>query len=137
MTLTCVCYFTETSNLDFTLLSFLILSICYSSIIFFSFVKLRYDLGKGVGEAVSNVTVSLNTWYTVKAIRNAKNGSLAINDGNPVYVTSPGSAVALDVRSNFYLGGVRKLSNVNPRAVDNAASFVQDFSGCIDYFEVG
>lgn len=100
------------------------------------FVKLRYDLGKGVGEAVSNVTVSLNTWYTVKAIRNAQNGSLAINDGNPVYVTSPGSAVALDVRSNFYLGGVRKLSNVNPRAVDNAASFVQDFSGCIDYFEV-
>ena len=104
---------------------------------FFSFVKLRYDLGKGVGEAVSNVTVSLNTWYTVKAIRNAQNGSLAINDGKPVYVSSPGSAVALDVRSNFYLGGVRKLSNVNPRAVDNAASFVQDFSGCIDYFEVG
>ncbi|RMX46707.1 hypothetical protein pdam_00015679 [Pocillopora damicornis] len=66
------------------------------------FVKLRYDLGKGVGEAVSNVTVSLNTWYTVKAIRNAQNGSLAINDGNPVYVTSPGSAVALDVNGILY-----------------------------------
>lgn len=98
---------------------------------------MRYDLGKGVGEARSNVTVSLNTWYTVKAIRNARNGSLTINDGNPVYVTSPGSAVALDVRSNFYLGGARKLSNVNPRAVDKAASFVQDFSGCIDHLEVG
>ena len=97
---------------------------------------MRYDLGKGVGEAKSNTTVSLSTWYTVKANRAGKNGSLIVNDGDPVAVTSPGIAVALDVHSNFYLGGVRKLSNVNPRAVDNAASSVQDFSGCIDHFEV-
>ncbi|KAL9962211.1 hypothetical protein ACROYT_G031293 [Oculina patagonica] len=100
------------------------------------FVKLRYDLGKGVGEAKSNVTVSLNTWHTVRASRTAKTGHLIVNSGVPVNLTSPGSAVALDVHSNFYLGGVRQLSNVNPNALDNDASFVQDFTGCIDHFEV-
>ena len=57
-------------------------------------------------------------------------------DRVPVSVTSPGSAVARNVHSNFYLGGVRQLSNVNPNAVDNDPSFVQDFTGCIDHFEV-
>ena len=106
------------------------------TLVFSRFVKLRYDLGKGVGEAKSNVTVSLDTWYTVQASRTAKTGNLIVNGSAPVDVTSPGSAVALDVHSNFYLGGVRQLSNVNPNAVDNDASFVQDFTGCIDHFEV-
>ena len=97
---------------------------------------MRYDLGKGVGEARSNVTVSLNTWHEVRASRIKKTGNLVVNRGDPVSVTSPGSAVALDVHSNFYLGGVRQLSNVNPNAVDNDPSFVQDFTGCIDHFEV-
>ncbi|KAJ7319456.1 Basement membrane-specific heparan sulfate proteoglycan core protein [Desmophyllum pertusum] len=84
----------------------------------------------------SNVTVSVNTWYTVKANRTAETGHLIVNDGSPVSVTSPGSAVALDVNSHFYLGGVRMLSYVNSKAVDNDPSSVQDFSGCIDHFEV-
>ena len=82
------------------------------------------------------MTVNLNTWYTVQASRTAKTGKLIVNDGVPVSVTSPGSAVALNVHSNFYLGGVRQLSNVNPNAVDSDPSFVQDFTGCIDHFEV-
>ena len=100
------------------------------------FVKLRYDLGKGVGEAKSNSTVTLNTWHTVNVDRTYTSGNLIVNGGIPVRVTSPGSDVALDVDSNFYLGGVRKLSNVNPSAVDNDPAFVQDFTGCIDHFEV-
>ena len=108
----------------------------FKCFIFPRFVKLRYDLGKGVGEAKSNVTVSVNTWYTVKANRTAETGHLIVNDGSPVSVTSPGSAVALDVNSHFYLGGVRMLSYVNSKAVDNDPSSVQDFSGCIDHFEV-
>ena len=100
------------------------------------FVKLRYDLGKGVGEATSNSTVTLNTWHTVQVERTAKSGNLILNGGVPVRVTSPGTDVALDVDSDFYLGGVRKLSNVNPIAVDNDPAFVQDFTGCVDHFEV-
>ena len=99
-------------------------------------VKLRYDLGKGVGEATSNSTVTLGTWHTVQVDRTARSGNLIVNGGVPVRVTSPGSDVALDVDSNFYLGGVHKLSNVNPNAVDNDPAFVQDFTGCIDHFEV-
>ena len=68
--------------------------------------------------------------------RNAKNASLSL-DGNPtVSVVSPGTAVALDVNSNFFLGGVRKLSTVNPNAVDNDPASIQDFSGCINQLEV-
>lgn len=97
---------------------------------------MRYDLGKGVGEATSNSTVTLNTWHKVQVDRTARSGNLIVNGSVPVRVTSPGTAVALDVDSNFYLGGVRKLSNVNPNAVDNDPAFVQDFTGCIDHFEV-
>ena len=99
-------------------------------------VKLRYDLGKGVGEGRSNSTVTLDTWHTVQVDRTAQSGNLIVNGGVPVRVTSPSTDVALDVYSNFYLGGVPKLSNVNPNAVDNDPAFVQDFSGCIDHFEV-
>ena len=97
---------------------------------------MRYDLGRGVGEATSNSTVTLNTWHTVKVDRTARSGNLIVNGSVPVRATSPGTAVALDVDSNFHLGGVRKLSNVNPNAVDNDPTFVQDFTGCIDHFEV-
>lgn len=100
------------------------------------FVKLRYDLGKGVGEAKSNLTISLGTWYTATVNRTYKLASLSVNSNTPVSVVSPGSAVALDVHSNFYLGGVRKLSAINAKAVDNDLASVQDFSGCIDKFEV-
>ena len=107
--------------------------ICF---IFGRFVKLRYDLGKGVGEAKSNLTISLGTWYTATVNRTYKLASLSVNSNTPVSVVSPGSAVALDVHSNFYLGGVRKLSAINAKAVDNDLASVQDFSGCIDKFEV-
>lgn len=107
-------------------------NIC-NNFVFTRFIKLRYDLGKGVGEAKSNLTVSVNTWYTVRVSRTGKSGSLTVNSNTPVSVISPGSAVALDVHSKFYLGGVRKLSTVNPKAVDSS---VQDFSGCIEQFEV-
>lgn len=89
-----------------------------------------------MGEAKSNSTVTLNTWHMVQVNRTARSGTLILNSGVPVRVTSPGTVVALDVNSNFYLGGVRKLSNVNPNAVDNDPAFVQDFTGCIDHFEV-
>ena len=100
------------------------------------FVKLRYDLGKGVGEAKSNSTVILDMWHSVTVSRNAKNASLSLDGNPPVSVVSPGTAVALDVNSNFFLGGVRKLSTVNPNAVDNDAASIQDFSGCINQLEV-
>ena len=99
-------------------------------------VKLRYELSNGVGEATSNSTATLDTWHIVQVDRTARNGNLIVNGGVPVHVTSPGTDVALDVDSNFSLGGVPELSNVNPNAVDNDASFVQDFTGCIDHFEV-
>ena len=101
--------------------------------IFARFVKLRYDLGKGTGEAKSNLTVNLNKWYTVNLSRLERNATLNVTGDTPVSVMSPKSAVALDVYSNFYLGGVRKLSAINDKAVDLS---VQDFSGCIDHFEV-
>ena len=103
---------------------------------FVRFVKLRYDLGKGVGEAKSNSTVILDMWHSVTVSRNAKNASLSLDGNPPVSVVSPGTAVALDVNSNFFLGGVRKLSTVNPNAVGNDPASIQDFSGCINQLEV-
>ena len=93
-------------------------------------------LARAFDEATSNSTVTLDTWHTVQVDRTARSGNLIVNGGVPVHAMSPGNDVALDVNSNFYLGGVPKLSNVNPNAVDNDPAFVQDFTGCIDHFEV-
>ena len=101
--------------------------------VFLSLFKLRYDLGNGIGEATINSTVTLDTWHTVRVDRTARSGNLIVSGRVPVRVTSSGTNVALDVNSNFYLGGVPKLSNVNPNAVENDPSFVQDFTGCIDH----
>ena len=109
-------------------------SLTFLWFIFSRFVKLIYDLGKGIGEATSNLRVNLNTWYTVGLSRLDRNATLTVTGDTPVNVLSPKSAVALDVHSNFYLGGVRKLSVFHSRkGVDSS---VQDFSGCIDHFEV-
>ena len=67
---------------------------------------MRYDLGKGIGEATSNSTVTLDTGHTVQVDRTARSGNLIVNGGVPVRATSPGTDVALDVNSDFYLGGV-------------------------------
>ena len=104
--------------------------------VFLRLVKLRYDLGNGVGEATSNSTITLDKWQTVQVDRTAKSGNLIVNGGVLVCVTSPGTDVALDVNSNFYLGGVPKLSNVNPNAVENDPAFVQDITVCIDHLEI-
>ena len=97
------------------------------------FIKLRYNLGSGTGEARSNSSIDLNTWYTVSVNREDKNASLTVSGETPISVISPGTAVSLNVPSSFYLGGVPTLSAINPNAVD---SFVQDFVGCIDMFMV-
>ena len=97
---------------------------------------MRYDLGKGVSEAKSNSTVILDMWHSVTVSRTAKNASLSVDGNPPVSVVSPGTAVALDVNSNFFLGGVHKLSTVNPNAVDNDPTSIQDFSGCINQLKV-
>ena len=72
----------------------------------------------------------------VRVDRAARSGNLIVNGGVPVRFASPDTDVALDVNSNFYLGGVPKLLNVNPNAVENDPAFVQDFTGCIDHLEV-
>lgn len=97
------------------------------------FIKLRYNLGSGTGEARSNSSIDLNTWYTVSVNREDKNATLTVSGDTPISVISPGTAVSLNVPSSFYLGGVPTLSAINPNAVD---SFVQDFVGCIDMFMV-
>ena len=106
----------------------------YHSGSFFSrFVKLKYDLGNGIAVAKSNLTVALDTWYTVSVSRVEKNATLTVTGDTPVSIVSPGSAIALDVKSSFYLGGVPSLEAINPNAMD---SMVQDFLGCIRQLRV-
>lgn len=97
------------------------------------FVKLKYDLGNGIAVAKSNLTVALDTWYTVSVSRVEKNATLTVTGDTPVSIVSPGSAIALDVKSSFYLGGVPSLEAINPNAMD---SMVQDFLGCIRQLRV-
>ena len=126
--------FTQKIILSFCHNFVIILSFGFVIVLFVSrFIKLRYNLGSGTGEARSNSSINLNTWYTVSVNREDKNATLTVSGDTPVSVISPGTAVSLNVPSSFYLGGVPTLNAINPNAVD---SFVQDFIGCIDMFMV-
>lgn len=67
--------------------------------------------------------------------RTGKTGTLKVDSGPVISATSLGDAVALDVSSDFYLGGVPQLSYVNPSAVFDSSS-LKDFVGCVSSVRV-
>ena len=94
-------------------------------------VEFQYDLGSGPALITSDVSLTLGNWHTIEASRTYSIGSLIINGSFPVYGSSQGSFMSLQLGdSPFYLGGVPDLSTL-PENVQVA----EGFSGCIREFK--
>lgn len=93
------------------------------------FVQLRYNLGDKtiILQALQKIHADGKTWHLLKAGRVGNEGYLDLDGTN---VTQKGSAgmKALDVHTDFYVGGVSSLSLVNSMAVEDEPT---GFSGCI------
>ena len=75
-------------------------------------VEFRYDLGSSPAVIISNVSVSLESWHTLNAVRNGKSGLLTI-DGVDTSGTSTGSSSLLNPIGDLFLGGVEDYSSVS------------------------
>ncbi|NXY87482.1 EYS protein, partial [Alcedo cyanopectus] len=93
------------------------------------FIQLRYNLGDKtvVLQTFQKVHANGNTWHLVKAGRVGNEGYLDLDGINITQKASPGMN-ALDVHTDFFVGGVSSLSLVNSMAVENEP---MGFSGCI------
>ena len=94
-------------------------------------VEFQYDLGSGPALISSTVSLTLGDWHTIEASRTYSIGSLIINGSFPVYGSSQGSFMSLQLGdSSFYLGGVPDLSTL-PESLQVA----EGFTGCIRKFQ--
>lgn len=100
------------------------------------FVHYHYDLGTGAAKLQSKNAISLNTAHTVVVTRYQGFGTLKVDSQAMISGQSTPKAVGLDVKSDFYLGGVPQLSTVNPAAVADSSS-LKDFVGCVTSVTVG
>ena len=95
---------------------------------------MRFDLGHSVDILEINSTVTLDQWHTLRAWRHGRNASLWLDSQPTVNAVSRWNAVALDVKSPFYIGGVQRLTFINSNAIGDKS--LRDFVGCIDQVEV-
>eukprot|EP00058_Branchiostoma_floridae_P004762 XP_002590250.1 hypothetical protein BRAFLDRAFT_132333 [Branchiostoma floridae] len=98
--------------------------------LFDGFVEFRYNLGlepTAVIRSGQRINTSGNTWYVLEAGRTGKDGYLRIN-GEEVTGATNQAMVGLDIRTDFYLGGVPYLDLVANMAVEDDPS---GFVGCV------
>ncbi|CAH1248216.1 EYS [Branchiostoma lanceolatum] len=98
--------------------------------LFDGFVEFRYNLGlepTAVIRSGRRIDTTGSTWYVLEAGRTGKDGYLRI-DGEEVTGTTNQAMVGLDIRTDFYLGGVPYLDLVANMAVEDDPS---GFVGCV------
>ena len=75
----------------------------------------RFDTGSGTAVLRSTVQLKLNHWHSVKIRRKLREGMLYLDSQSPVIGKSPGTTRGLNIRTDFYVGGV----NTDKLAIDS------------------
>ena len=91
------------------------------------FVQFGFNLGSGGIVISSTGPLQLDTFHTVTVSRNGANGTLYVDDSNPVFGSSPSPFTGLSLRNNLYLGGHETFINVS-----SIAGTSEGFTGCIE-----
>lgn len=90
------------------------------------YLEFRYNTGSGEAVLKSKKKLVSNEWVRITATKSGQEGSLIINNEEPVKGTSPGTYIGLDLRSRLYLGGMDPDGRL-PDDVDVQSGF----HGCI------
>ncbi|XP_078697736.1 basement membrane-specific heparan sulfate proteoglycan core protein-like isoform X9 [Branchiostoma floridae x Branchiostoma belcheri] len=94
-------------------------------------VEFRFDSGSGPAIIRSSKNVSLDTWHTIKAERDLKDGSLSLDGLEATKGQSPGSTQGVNLRMPLHLGGMENFDDLPDRVGVNKGLF-----GCIASVEV-
>ncbi|KAL3861185.1 hypothetical protein ACJMK2_007245 [Sinanodonta woodiana] len=95
------------------------------------YLEFRFDTGYGPAIIRSRKPVRINEWTRVSAFRRNREGSLKVNDEEPVVGISPGDTVGLNLKLPLYLGGVDQVIRVSSNAGTS-----QGFIGCVAQLRV-
>ncbi|WAR15211.1 PGBM-like protein, partial [Mya arenaria] len=90
------------------------------------YLEFRFDTGSGPAIVRSRNPVRVGEWTSIKASRNQREGSLTVNEEQPVKGSSPGSTIGLNLKLPLYLGGADPTVRVSPNTGVN-----QGFVGCV------
>ncbi|KAG8011413.1 Laminin subunit alpha-2 [Nibea albiflora] len=100
-------------------------------------VKMNFDLGSGVGSAVSESRHNDGHWKSLTMSRNKKQATVTVVDidsgaEEKVVVTSQGSATGLNLKENqrIYFGGLPTIGNYRPEIT------LKRYAGCLREIEI-
>ena len=79
--------------------------------------------------------ITLKQWHELYVERRSKEAIMRLDSYMFIGVKSPGSYTQLNVGSIVYLGGIPRLSALNPSAVKDLSS-QRDFEGAVSHFIV-
>ena len=103
------------------------------TIILFSYVLVRFNLGRNTASLLSRICVTTRNIHSLHFQRMNNQAIMKLDNDNYVGVRSSPLAMYLNVQSDFYVGGVPDFSLIN-RQVSNEIK--SNFVGCITHFEV-
>ncbi|XP_065222037.1 basement membrane-specific heparan sulfate proteoglycan core protein isoform X4 [Planococcus citri] len=88
--------------------------------------EFRFDVGSGPAVIRGVQPLSMNTWHTVRLIRDKREGYMEINKRENYTGSSPGSFERLDLKFPLFIGGLPTDANYNN------SGFVSGFEGCVN-----
>ncbi|XP_056009495.1 basement membrane-specific heparan sulfate proteoglycan core protein-like isoform X3 [Ostrea edulis] len=91
-----------------------------------NYLEFRYNTGSGPALMKSKKKLISNEWVRITATKSGQEGSLVINNEDPVKGTSPGTYIGLDLRTKLYLGGMDP-----DKKVPDDVEVKEGFYGCI------
>ncbi|XP_039981437.1 laminin subunit alpha-2 isoform X2 [Xiphias gladius] len=104
-------------------------------------VKMNFDLGSGVGSAISAHRHNDGSWKSLTMSRNKKQATLTVVDidssaEEKILVTSQGSATGLNLKENqkIYFGGLPTIGNYSMTARSEVT--LRRYAGCLREIEV-
>jgi len=99
------------------------------------FVYVRFNLGLGTAVMSTRNKITLKQWHELYVERRSREAIMRLDSYMFIGVKSPGSYTQLNVGSIVYLGGIPRLSALNPSAVKDLNS-QRDFEGAVSHFIV-
>ncbi|CAH1240507.1 HSPG2 [Branchiostoma lanceolatum] len=94
-------------------------------------VEFRFDSGSGPAIIRSSKNVSMDTWHTIKAERDLKDGSLSLDGLEATKGQSPGNTQGVNLRMPLHLGGMESFDDLPDRVGVSKGLF-----GCIASVQV-
>ena len=93
------------------------------------FVEFGYDNGIGSEPVIirSDIQLQLDKWHYIEVSKSGHNGSLIVNDSQPVLGQSFGALMSLRLGGNLWLGGIDDVTDIS-----SVVGTSSGFRGCIN-----